>query len=333
MSINISERLRLGRLAERERRAGTEESKLGNLRAGSTGIMSDNGDVAANCHRKSLIRSMGLELEVIDENKMIMFELGFASEDITHQILLDSLAPGETLLREEEIPIEWFTTNGTRVTGRPDIVICSTGTSQDVKVPGSLPTPLLGLELKSVHSIWTARDVLFNGQPKMGNLAQTAHYMWKLGVPYKLIYKSYSQLGQSMSDWAVKFFPRKGEPNSQYVDYNDKGGVKGLKQFEIVYDIQIDERGRVGYKLEADAEFKRSIITIQDIERYYEYVSIMTERKDLGPRPMTVDTHGEKLNYKECAYCPAQATCDKYETLGFEVWIDAIRIQAAALKK
>lgn len=354
-AINIAERLRLGRLAERSRRADGEEAKLGNLRAGMTGIMSETGDIAANCHRKSLIRSMGLELEVIDENKMIMFELGYASEDITHQILLDSLQPGEILLREEEIPISWLTSNGTKVTGRPDIVICRAAEStvvpagSDVNVDadvgsiiahaGPMPhhvsrmVPILGLELKSVHSIWTARDVLFSGQPKMGNLAQTAHYMWKLGVPYKLIYKSYSQLGQSMSDWAVKFFPRQGEPNSQYVDYNNKGGVKGLKQFEIVYDIQIDEKGRVGYKLEQDTEWKRSIITIQDIERYYEYVSQMTEKKELGPRPMTIDAHGEKLNYKECAYCPAQPTCDKYETLGFVAWTEAIRNQADQLKQ
>jgi hypothetical protein len=59
----------------------------------------------------------------------------------------------------------------------------------------------------------------------------------------------------------------------------------------------------------------------------------MTENKDLGPRPMTIDAHGEKLNYKECAYCPAQATCDKYETLGFEQWVDAIKLQAQELRK
>lgn len=341
-TINISERLRLGRKAEQDKRAGEESKKLGVLRAGMTGIMSETGDIAGTCHRKTHLRALGLEAEKPDENKLIMFELGFASEDITMEILEKSLQPGEILLREEEIPIQWTTTNGTKVTGRPDIVICSSSSERTDgalgnPMQGALAmddlwlTPKLGLELKSVHSIWTARDVLFGGKPKMGNLAQAAHYMYRLNVPYKLIYKSYSQLGQSMSDWATKFFPRKGEPNSQYVDYNDKGGVKGLKQFEIVYDLMIDSKGRVCYRLESAAsqdqggEWKRTIITVQDIERYYEYVSTMAEKKQLGGRPMTIDAHGEKLNYTDCAYCPLQKTCDETEQLGYDKWLEAVK--------
>jgi hypothetical protein len=315
--IDISERLRLGRIAEQDKRAGDEEKKLGNLRAGMTGIRSsDTGDVAGACHRKSLVRSLGIEIEKPDDHKLIMFELGFASEDITLEILKRSLQPGEILLQEEEIPIEWSTRNGTKVTGRPDIVLCDASS-----------TPILGLELKSVHSMWTARDVLFGGQPKMNNIAQAAHYMWKLNVPYKLIYKGYSALGQSMNDWASKMFPRKGEPLSEYIDYNDKGGVKGIKQFEIVYDLKVDSQKRVCYKLESEPEasWKRTIITTTDIENYYEYVSQMAEKKDLGPRPMTIDAHGEKLNYKDCGYCPLQKTCDEYEAKGFDTWLEQVR--------
>lgn len=335
MTINISERLRAGRKAEQDKRAGDEIIKRGNLRAGMTGILAETGDVAGVCVRKSHLRQLGIELETPDENKLIMFELGFASEDITYEVLQRSLQPGEIMLREEEIPIEWLTKNGTKITGRPDIVICTKsipemGPGKQVNIPvegglNQLVQPILGLELKSVHSIWTARDVLFGGQPKLGNLAQAAHYMWKLDVPYKLIYKSYSQLGQSMSDWATKFFPQQGQPNSQYVDYNSKGGIKGLKQFEIVYDLMVDTKGRVCYKLEADTEWNRSIITTQDIERYYEFVSTMGETKTLGPRPMTIDAHGEKLNYKECAYCPVQKHCDAHESAGYDTWLNEIR--------
>jgi hypothetical protein len=323
MSINITERLRKGREAERQERAVTEAEKLGVLRAGMTGIMSETGDIAGTCHRKTHLRALGVELEQPDLHKLIMFELGFASEDITAAVLGRSLLPSEILLREEEIPIEWQTRNGTRVTGRPDIVLCTEIPSAD----GISRRPVLGLELKSVHSIWTARDVLFSGQPKMGNLAQAAHYMWKLNIPYKLVYKAYSQLGQSMSDWATKFFPRQGEPNSQYVDYNPKGGVKGLKQFEIVYDLMIDSKGRVCYKLEEqdEAAWKRSIVTTGDIERYYEYVAEMSTKRELGPRPLTIDAHGEKLNYKDCSYCSIQSVCDTHEKSGYETWLREVK--------
>lgn len=335
MSINLTERLRLGRERTQKDRAELEVKKLGILRAGMSGIKSaDTGDIAGTCHRKTHLRALGIEIETIDEHKAMMFELGFASEDITTDILEKSLLPGEIMLREEQIPIEWLTSNGTKVTGRPDIVICQSTTLTEtpdaiqvtLDVMGSgWVKPVLGTELKSVHSMWTARDVLFNGQPKMNNLIQAAHYMWKLKVPYKLVYKAYSALGQSMNDWAAKLFPKKGEPLSQYIEYNDKGGIKGLKQFEVVYDMMIDEKGRVCYKLESGIEWTRTIITTQDIEQYYTYVAEMAEKKDLGPRPMTIDAHGEKLNYRDCTYCPLQKTCDDFEGLGYDGWLKQVR--------
>lgn len=345
--INIQERLRLGRERKEKDRASEEVKKLGVLRAGMSGIMSgETGDIAGTCHRKTHLRSLGLELEQIEDHKKIMFELGFASEDITTEILEKSLLPHEILLREEEIPIKWQidsvldpdTGLPVQISGRPDIVICTghedeSGTVLlDTSITGDKflsATPKLGLELKSVHSMWTARDVLFNQQPKMNNLIQSAHYMWKLNVPYKLIYKSYSALGQSMNDWAAKLFPKQGEPLSQYVEYNDKGGIKGLKQFEIVYDLKIDDRGRVCYKLEEATEWTRTIITTQDIERFYTYVSSMAADKQLGPRPMTIDAHGEKLNYKDCQYCPLLGTCDKYESMGYDIWLKEVKLRSS----
>lgn len=340
-SINITERLRLGRERIQRERADEETKKVGVLRAGMSGIMAGTGDIAGTCHRKTHLRSLGLEIDPPDEHKQMMFELGYASEDITLNILNKSLLPNEIILREEEIPINWTTTNGVAVSGRPDIVLCTdipstddirnnyTGWFEHKQAVSTKIKAVLALELKSVHSVWTARDVLFNQQPKMNNLIQAAHYMWKLNVPYKLIYKSYSALGQSMSDWAQKLFPKQGEPLSQYIDYNDKGSIKGVKQFEIVYDMKIDDRGRVCYKLEEASEWTRTIITTQDIERYYTYVAEMGEKKNLGPRPMTIDAHGEKLNYKDCAYCPLQKTCDENEKLGYDKWLEAVRIKCS----
>lgn len=345
-NYSITERFKIARKKDREDYKAKEVAKLGNLRAGSTGMMAQTGDIAGNCHRKSHLRSLGLEIEEPTEDKLIMFELGYANEDRIMEILKSSLAEDETILREEEIPIEWNTSNGTKVSGRPDIVICKKAdwviTSEDAAgwsemdphrpevgtiVPGAKSIPVLGLELKSVHSVWTAREVLFNRHPKTPNLVQAAHYMWKLNIPYKLHYRSYSQLGQGGSDWLARMLPKPGEALSEYIDFNDKGKMKHVKQFDCVYDLRFTESGRLQFKLEEEPEslYTNTIITRQDIERYFEYVSQMATNKDLGPRPMTIDPQGGKLNYTDCGYCPLQATCDTHEDKGYEVWLKEVK--------
>lgn len=345
--MNITELFRQSRLNNRAEYKSKEIAKLGVLRAGSSGVISDQGEVAGNCVRKAHLRSLGIELDPPTEDKLIMFDLGFASEDIVYAKLASALADtGHVILREEEIPIEWTTSNGTKVTGRPDVVICKAADElPEVKNPKSLleqigATPILGLELKSVHSLWVAREVLFNKKPKLPNVIQAAHYMWKLDVPYKLVYSGYSQLGQGMAgnEWIVKMFPQPGEPGSQYVEYsikeNKKTGkitntIKHIKQFEIVYDLMIDNHGRVLYKLEEEEKWEPTLVTIPSIEKYFEYVSEMEAESKLGPRPNTIDVHGNKLNYTDCAYCPLQETCDTYEDKGYKKWLaEVLKFQA-----
>lgn len=325
MGINITERFARSRSLDREEYKRKEQEKLGNLRAGSTGIMSVNGDIAGACHRKSHIRSLGLEVDPPDNSKLIMFSLGYANEDQIFNELKTSLQPGETILREEEIPIEWLTKNSTKVSGRPDMVLC--------KVLEGVNQPTLLLELKSVHSVWVAREVMFNRKPKLPNLAQAAHYMWKLGVPGKLVYRSYSQLGQGMvsSDWMAKMFPRPGEPLSEFVEYNEKKGTpKHIRQFEVVYDLEFRGKGRLQYRVEGEKKWIDTIITSEDIERYFEYVSTLPTNSSLGPRPMSADAQGEKLGYTDCDYCPLQSVCDENEGLGYDKWLTEVR---QALKK
>ena len=340
-SINITERLRKGRQIDREQHKEGEVHKLGTLRAGTGGIMADNGDVAGGCVRKAHLRSLGIEIEEPDDGKLIMFQLGYANEDVLYKDLIKTSAPDEVLLREEEIPIEWQTSNGTRVTGRPDVVICSVSERESpTAIRRETPAkdtvyfykPEVGLELKSVHSVWVARDVLFGKQPKLTNLIQAGHYMWKLGIPYRLIYKGYSSLGQGMawSDKMASMFPRQGEPGSEWMEYNDRGKPKQVKQFEVVYELELDRHGRIMYREEnatgeRAAPWKKSLATTADIERYYEYVSQMESSKQLGPRPLTLDAHGSRLNYTDCSYCPLQETCDKYEDKGYDTWLKQVR--------
>lgn len=337
MTISILEWVRRGREKNQQDFREKEVIRRGVLRAGDTGLMSEEGDIA-HCHRKTHLRQLGIVPEVIDTDKLIMFELGFANEDIVAEgILHAAREEGYVLLREEEIPISWTTSNGTTVSGRPDIVICRREVDEK---RGVQDVPVLGLELKSVHSIWTMRDVLFNRKPKLDHVAQAAHYMWKLGTPYKLYYKGYSILGQSIANWSYKLFPKPGEFGAEYVDYSEgsdgKISIRGTKQFEIAYDLRIDKNGRVEYRVEGDeGKWHPTLVTIQSVERYYEFVSKMAPNKELGPRPKSLDLHGEKLNYSVCdkKYCPLSATCDKFEDAGYEKWLEEARKLDVNVKK
>ncbi len=328
---NITKLLRDGRLRQQVEHAVEEQKKLGTLRVGNSGIRSpDSDDVAGSCHRKTYLRTLGIEVERPDDSKLMMFELGYASEDIVVKTLQGSLEPGHVILREADIPINWTTRNGTAVSGRPDVVICkqySPDPADPLVVQKVINQPVLGIELKSVHSVWSAKKYLFEQTPSLSNLCQAGHYMWKLGIPYRLIYKGYSQLGQGMS-WAPRMasmFPAKGEPMSEYLDYNEKGMPLQVKQFEIGYQLELDQHGRLKYKSDLSDKWVSSLITVADIEGYYNYVAEMGERKQLGPRPMTLDAVGNKESYQMCKYCPLQETCDKHETKGFDTWLAEVR--------
>lgn len=312
---NLTQRMMEADSIKQAEHSAAEEKKRGTLRVGSTGIMSETGDIAGSCHRKAHARSLGLEYEEIDTSKRIMFDLGFATEDIVYNKLMATKAEDELILREEEIPITWNTTNGTVVTGRPDIVVCTA----DKK-------PVFGLEIKSVHSMWTSRDVLFGGEPKLENIAQAVHYMWKLGVPYKIMYVQFSQLGQSPASWALKLFPTAGDWQSDLIEYNENGNMKHIRQYRLVYDLRLDDKGRLEYSLEGQDKWTATIVTVQDIERYFEFVSKVGETGNLGPRPLTIDAQGKKKGYDLCSvqYCPLSATCDKHEK-NYPDWVAAVK--------
>ena len=317
--MNLLQRLLKAREEDRIGHLDKEKLKRGVLRAGSTGMLSSEGEVVGACHRVSLLRSKGVEVDPPSASALIMFELGYANEDVIYKSLVSSLLEGESVKREEEIPISWTTSNGTLVTGRPDIaVLDSTG-----KIT-------MGIELKSVHSMWTARDVLFGRKPKLPNLAQAAHYMWKLGLQdYKLMYKSYSQLGQGMvgtDNWVSRMLPKHGDEGSEYIEYSEdtsgKFTIKHIKQFEIVYDLMFDKHGRLLYRVEGvKTPWNTTILTRQGIEAYFELVSKMEATKNLGPRPSAIDALGKKLSYSACKYCPLNQTCTTFQKAGYDKWM------------
>lgn len=311
--ISILDRFARAREQSQLEHKKKEEAKRGTLRAGNTGALSSDGEFIGACPRRTMLRARGTELEKITVDKLIMFELGFANEDIVFQALERTLELGEVLLREEEIPIHWTTSTGVQVSGRPDIVLCS-------KL-GEVTVPNLLLELKSVHSVWTTLKILFTRSPKLDNMLQAAHYMWQLGVPGKLIYKSYSILGQSISDWAYKLMPRPDAEHSEHVEFSQqkkdpsKYTIKGMKQFEHVYDLKFDSKGQLYFKTERESDkyWTRTIINQGDIKKYFDTVGQMESSNVLGPRPLTLKYSGEEDSYSICDYCPLNAVCNKLE--------------------
>ena len=313
---DIGRRLLDGRQLGRLKHKEEETTKLGILRAGNSGIMSEGGDVAGACHRVAHLRQLGLELEVPNDSLLIMFSAGITNEDIVYQDLVHTLAPDEVILRETEIPIRWSTTNGTLVTGRPDMVICKKVPDIDEK-SGLLTysnVPVLGLELKSVASVWTTRTVLIDREPKFAHLTQSAHYMIKLGVPFRLVYKQYAI--QAMPDFAHRFFPREGSAGSEHLEYNSDGKPKSVRPFEIVYSLEFRE-GILMYKHEEedDTHWKHTVVTEADIIRFYEFVSEMGPRKLLGPVPKTISPDGSDKSYSNCKYCPLHKVCQSVKKL------------------
>jgi hypothetical protein len=324
--MNITKRLQQGRQLDREQHKQKEVLKVGTLRAGNTGMMSSTGDFAGACPRTVHLRQLGYELEVPDDSKMIMFQMGIANESVVFKDLMHTSGPQEVILQEEEIPISWLTSNGTKVTGRPDMVLCNKKDGQTI--------PFLGIEIKSIASVWTSREVLFEGQPKLPHLLQAAHYSWKLGVPFRLIYKQYSN--QAVPGWAGKLFPKQGEPHSQHISYNEKGDIKYIEPFEIAYELEWDSSSRkyLRYRREIaiedgeqELDWTRTLISQQDVERFYEFVSQMGTTKVLGVRPMTIDAQGNEKNYSNCGYCPLKDTCDKHESKGYDKWMTAVVAQ------
>ncbi len=313
--LDIGARLRDGRQIARSNYKAQDARKLGILRAGNTGIMSAEGQFAGSCPRVTHLRQLGIEVDIPDDPTLIMFQVGTANEDIVYNDLIQTAQSNEVILREEEIPIEWFTANGTRVTGRPDMVICRQG-----NIGEHHTIPVLMLELKSVASIWTARKVFFDLQPKVANLAQAGHYMWKLGVPGRLMYKQYAI--QAVSEEAARYLPYKGAPRSEFIEYDDSTHKpRTVRPFEITYELEFDTNGVLQYRPEGTEQWTDSCVTRQDIERYYEFVSQMESTGVLGARPLAVKPNGDEYSYKLCKYCKLWDICKTRKKLTYQEFI------------
>jgi hypothetical protein len=313
--MNLRQLWKNGLAHDRQQHAAGEASKIGNLRAGDSGAMLKNGDIIGGCPRRAYVRTqLGLEVEPPSESNLIMFELGKANETVWVD-KLKRVWKG-SIRCEEEIPIAWSTSSGARVTGRPDVVLCD-----------EAGRPVLGIEHKAVCSVWTAKSVSFEVQPKVKHVVQAAHYAWQLRIPYRLVYTQY--VNYAVPQWAGKMFG--SQPD--LVETNDKGEIKHVKPHETIYELSFDDKGQVLYRLEPpegaddnDHPYTVTVLNVADIERYYEYVAQMHQRKVLGQRPKSVKLTGQKASYDECSYCPLFEQCEKHED-SWERWIENVQRQ------
>lgn len=326
-SSNLTERLRQGRQIHRESHKAGDAKKLGNLRAGNSGIMSAEGEQAGNCVRIAHLRAIGVELEVPEDPQLIMFQMGTVNEDVVFGDLQHTSLPGEIILRETEIPTSWRTTGGVLVTGRPDMVVCRAATADEqgarklepdvaLRYGTEYVKPVWGIELKSVASVWTTREVLFGGNPKLPHLIQAGHYSMELDCTFKLTYKQYAN--QAVPAWAGKMFPRPGQPLSEHISYNESGEIKNVKPFEYVYELQFSEHGNLQYRPEAvdgwvAGPWVNTLISKEDIRRFYQFAGDIPESGHLGSKPLEIDATGKKKSTGPCSYCPLSKICRSAE--------------------
>lgn len=335
-SINVYRLFHDGQLKLIAEANAQEKLKVGYLRAGNTGMLTEDGRVVGPCMGSTYLRYKGIDIKGLEDDgdsggapgRELMFEGGRTNEDSWYAVLKKSW-PG-VILRETEIPTRWENASGIAVTGRPDIVLCD----KEGK-------PEVAIELKQVSSFWTAYEVLFQGRPKYPHLLQAAHYAWQLGVPAQLWYTSRTDFHSQQ--WINSQMPVPGNPKSEYITYNYsriKPDKKKTKINKLEYDSLPDNQ-RVaevlkvgpfiqGYKLELregrlyyaevrkdniTLKYNPTDITIDNIKRYYDATSELTH---VPPEPYIFKADGTKANYKASDYCSLGSLCCKY-TEGCEI--------------
>lgn len=267
--IDVLKLLEDGHTILAEERAESEKVKAGQLRVGSAGCVGGDNQIYGNCHRKSLARLLGSD-EQKDLSTRIMFQAGETNEISWMEVLTKSWTG--KIRCEEEIPVE-FSIGETRITGRPDVVLCD-----------GEGNPQYVLELKGVFGISTASSVS-KGVPKSDNLVQAAAYMMLLKVPGALCYTSRS--------------------------YVQVGATK-LKPFYKIFYLQWTD-GFLEYRADDQNDFTRTVITEQGIRDYYAMVLEMKATSMLGPRPSELSATGDKLKYGPCGLCYLAKNCDRNE--------------------
>jgi hypothetical protein len=305
-----------GREIEQREHAEAEVHKKGTLRGGSSGCLTDQGEVYGTCHRQALARFKGYQSE-IEEISYTWFDAGYANEDAWMQKLtksVEAMGPDFELKAEEECPIKWEVKDGVMVTGRPDIMIFEKG------------KPILGLELKVVCAVNSAVNLYCEDKPKINNLIQAAHYSMAHGCPFTLVYSFRNR--SRVPGWAERY---KDKLNLSY-EKTFTSAKTGRSFTRREYTIEpFTKEFLVGfeddrvYYIKENGERVDTPLTASGIRRYYELIVDMDKEKKLHTRITSKDLSGKLLPYDPCNYCPFKDACDDFEN-DYDSWLDKVRL-------
>lgn len=288
---NIMTLLTKAQRSDKETYAEAEPSKMNKYRGGNAGVVLNHEGVltpSGACPRLIYLRTkMGWQPEEESQiagtsagtfsPKHLMFDGGYSNEDVWEKRLRKVMPETHVLKSEEELDLMDVTLpSGLPFSGRPDQAICrkSDGFPEHV------------LEHKGVHSIWTARDVLFQRKPKFAHIIQLSTYMWLLQrkhgaesgerVGGEIIYSSY--VNYVTNSMVERLLPRFGERDSSFVSYkfyrvrltnrSKKGWTKD-KIEEAEFLARQGETISVGGKripaVMADANYVKPFVTAFDV--------------------------------------------------------------------
>ena len=243
-----------------------EDAYVFNYRGGNAGavipwkgILTPTGACPRLIHLRSWLRwqpDENTDVKIGDSTisaKHLMFDGGLANEHVWDLRLKAALPDTHILLSEEELGLKLTLPNGLPFSGRPDHVYCRKG------VDGAPPVVEHVLEHKGVHSIWTARNVMFEKKPKFQNILQTAIYSHLLErrqntastetgrVSGELIYSSY--VNYVTNPMVERILPRYGDKDSEWMAYHfyrvrlTKRSPKGWTKDKITEQEYLNERG------------------------------------------------------------------------------------------
>jgi hypothetical protein len=173
-------------------------------------------------------------------------------------------------------------------------------------------------------------------EPKLAHLMQTAHYSWKLDVPFQLWYTNRAEFAVG-SGWEQRTFPSEKDLLTHVLEFGQSKGkvtVKKVLQYRQGYELDWTANGQLKYRpILSDQQLPWTFtpITKEGIVNYYEAVVAQRNSKKLAPRPLVLKADGSPGSFNACDYCPLKSLCDSSEK-NYERWMSEVQVHVNTLK-
>lgn len=263
-----------GEEALRAKHQEREASKLGILRVGNAGCMVSENSCIGACPQTTLARFLGHQLPT--EASQAYFDGGIENESVWD---VNIRAAGRDFRCEEEIPVVHTLPCGTKITGRPDMVL---GETKEMYQKYDQFFPQLVIELKACQATNSAAKKLLLESPDLKHLIQAATYSMFLNAPAVLVYTS------NVSGGIVNYFTKR-----------EAGGADatfGKIEFKLGW-----EDGNL-YYMKGDIRYD-TVVTQQGILDFYSNIAKMARERSPGLiYEDMVDIYGDLLPYNPRNY-------------------------------